>query len=202
MKSESLFPPKGERRFGAYFSSSDSELLRGALRGYGGETSLEIGSGNGGTLLELAKRFRIAAGTDLVKPAFRMPVNRGNVDFVLADRASCFRDSAFDLVVFNPPYVPSEGVEDGAVDGGKDGVEVPLTFLEEALRVTKPTGRIVMLLSSHNPVEKFETLCAQRGLEMRLGASKALFYEKLFVYIIRRAEPDSEHSLRRGIGFP
>ena len=56
---------------------------------------------------------------------------------ILADAASCFMDGCFDLVAFNPPYVPSGKIEDVAVDGGAEGTEVALRFLEEALRVVE-----------------------------------------------------------------
>ncbi len=186
MKSESFIPPNKERRFAAYLSSTDSELLRRALRQYSGEISLEIGSGNGGNLPALAKRFRMVAGTDLVKPAFRMTFGFGNSDLVLADGASCFREGVFDLVAFNPPYVPTEAIEDRAVDGGKDGVEISLRFLKDALRVVKRDGRVVMLVSSDNPLNVLEEECAKRGFFLLPLIAKKLFYETLSVYVVQR----------------
>ncbi len=162
-----------------YLASDDSDLVRRVLRRYSGECCLEIGAGNGGNLLELEKTFKLAVGTDLVRPE-RVS------NLILADRAACFRNSVFDLVAFNPPYLPSEGVEDAAVDGGRDGVEVPMSFLREAMRVVKPSGRIVMLLSSYNPTEKVEALCAENGLRMSLIDKMRLFFETLTVYAIER----------------
>lgn len=109
------------------------------------------------------------------------------VQLVVADRATCFRDAVFDLVAFNPPYVPSDGIEDIAVDGGKGGVEVPLAFLREALRVAKPDGRVVMLLSSINPTEAVRRLCWKKGYVMKEIARKNLFYEVLSAYLIQRS---------------
>jgi release factor glutamine methyltransferase len=166
-----------------YLASEDSFLLRRVLRRFSGQTCLEIGAGNGGNLLELAKSFGFAVGTDIVPP--EMPSGGG--EFVLADRASCFRDSVFDLVAFNPPYLPSEEVEDAAVDGGRDGVDATVAFLEEAVRVVKATGTILILLSSQNPMERIELICREHGLTMTLEESERLFYESLAVYSIRRA---------------
>ncbi len=164
-----------------YLASDDSNLIKRVLRRYSGEYCLEVGAGNGGNLLELEKTFKLVVGTDLVRP------ERAS-NLVLADRATCFRDSVFDLVAFNPPYLPSEAVEDIAVDGGRDGVEVPLSFLEEAIRVVKPTGKIVILISNYNPLEKFKEFCAENGLKMSLLDSEDLFYERLSVYSVQRAE--------------
>jgi len=166
-----------------YLASEDSLLLRRVLERFSGEACLEIGSGNGGNLPELVKRFSFVVGTDIVPPEMRS----GACELVLADRASCFRDSTFDLVAFNPPYLPSEEVADVAVDGGKDGVDAAVAFLEEAVRVVKATGTIVILLSSHNPRRRIEFICREHGLSMTLEESERLFYENLAVYAIRRA---------------
>jgi len=166
-----------------YLASEDSLLLRRVLQRFTGQSCLEIGSGNGGNLSELVRRFTFVVGTDIVRP--EMPSGRG--EFVLADRATCFRDSTFDLVAFNPPYLPSEEVEDPAVDGGRDGVDAALAFLEEAVRVMKSTGTILILLSSYNPRERIELICRKHGLTMTLEESERLFYENLAVYSIRRA---------------
>ena len=132
---------------------------------------------------ELVKRFSFVVGTDIVRP--EMPLGGG--ELVLADRASCFRDSIFDLVAINPPYLPSGKVEDPAVDGGRDGVDAALAFLEEAVRVVKGTGTIVILLSSHNPRDRIERTCREHGLAMSLEERERLFYENLAVYAIRRS---------------
>lgn len=164
-----------------YLASEDSALLRNSLGGYSGTACLEIGTGNAGTLEELSRRFELAAGTDLVRPDPRIRGEQ-SVNFVLADRASCFRDSSFDLVAFNPPYIPSGTIGDVAVDGGREGTEVPLSFLREALRVVKKNGKVVLLLSGENRVDELEILCATKGFRMRKVAEERLFYERLFIY--------------------
>ena len=169
----------------AYLASEDSELLRRALKKYDGAACLEIGSGNGGGLIDLSGRFALAVGTDVVKPSNRSWRQSGS-DYILADAASCFRSGSFDLVAFNPPYVPSEDRADVAVDGGAGGEEVAIRFLLEAVRVLKRGGRIVMLLSSDNPVEPIKEVCESQGLAMKAVDSKHLFYETLSVYELFR----------------
>ena len=167
---------------GAYLSSDDSVLLRGVLERYSGGSCLEIGAGNGGGLVELSRRFKMAVGTDIQRPSgFKL---RDSIDFVLADCASCFREQSFDLVAFNPPYLPSEQIEDRTVDGGEEGEAVAMRFLGEAIRVSKKDGKIVALLSSENPLAPLERLCERDGFSMRLVGTKHLFYETLSVYEI------------------
>ena len=142
----------------AYLSSDDSALLRRALRSYSGESCLEIGAGNGGGLSELSERFRLTVGTDIRRPS-DFEGMRGLVEYVLADAASCFRDGCFDLVAFNPPYLPSGDIVDSAVDGGEDGEVVAAHFLSDAMRVAKRTGRIVFLLSDASPLGPIRSAC-------------------------------------------
>ena len=165
---------------GPYLASEDSALLRSVAARYSGASFLEIGAGNAGTLEAAAERFRIAAGTDLVAPG-TAGWRRAGASFVLSDLARCFTDGSFDLVAFNPPYVPSEAVEDPATDAGEGG-SVPLSFLAEALRVVREGGRVLMLLSSDSPLERFEEACRRSGFGMKPVAKRRLFYETLTVY--------------------
>lgn len=164
-----------------YRPAEDTELLRTVLRGYSGDSCLEIGAGSGGTLVELAQTFALAVGTDVARPdKLEWDGRRGN--FVLSDSAACFRDASFDLVAFNPPYLPSETIEDIAVDGGSEGIEVPLRFLKEALRVMKRSGKVVMLLSSLDNITEIESECARRNVKLRKITEKRLFFECLYAF--------------------
>lgn len=177
---------------GTYLSSDDSALVRRVLRRYSGERCLEIGAGNGGGLVGLSETFGQAVGTDLARPS-DTSWKRANVDFVLADAASCFREGSFDLVAFNPPYLPSDRIDDIAVDGGEEGLEVALRFLDEAIRVLGEDGRVIALISSESPAERLTEECQGRGFSMRMIAEEHLFFEDLMVYEVSKAEP------RRGL---
>jgi release factor glutamine methyltransferase len=162
-----------------YIASDDSALLRSVLRGKSGARCLEIGAGNGGNLIELVKSFEVVVGTDLVEPSMR-DWSRAGAQYVLADRAGCLVGEAFDLVLFNPPYLPSDGIEDVAVDEG-DG-RVPLDFLREALRAVKDDGKVLFLLRDGEPLGVFQDECKRRGFTLVKVAGAHLFYENLSVY--------------------
>ncbi len=165
-----------------YQSSSDSELLRKALRAYRGNSCLEIGIGYGSNLAVLEGKFSTVVGTDLfLTEGFRAKQGPG-VEVFVADRATCFRDASFDLVVMNPPYLPSEKTVDLAVDGGKRGFEVPKKFLEEGLRVIKQFGAILILLSSETSLEDFQEFCKAKGLGIKPVLSTGAFFETLTVF--------------------
>ena len=162
-----------------YISSEDSALLRRALEGRTCAACLEIGAGNGGTLAALSKRYGTAVGTDLVAPDMKDWSDAA--DFVLADRASCFRDGFFDLVTFNPPYLAGKGAGDLAVDGG-EALESPRSFLSEALRTVKDDGAVVFLLNHEAIVSDYQDMCRRRGFAMSLVISERGFFEELSVY--------------------
>jgi methylase of polypeptide subunit release factors len=167
-----------------YLSDADSALLRSALRRYSGGKCLEIGSGNGGTLIDLGARFETVVGTDLSRPEMADWKDAG-VDFVLADLATCFRPSSFDLVAFNPPYLVGR-VQDPAVDGG-EVLEVPREFLREALRVVRGTGAVVMVLNDEADIHAFEEVCLASGFRLDPIESTRMFFERLTVYAASRA---------------
>ncbi len=163
-----------------YIASADSALIRRVLRGFSGGSALEIGAGNGGNLIDLAERFGVVVGTDVVRPEMADWSEKG-AQFVLADCASSLRDSTFDLVAFNPPYLRGE-IEDRAVDGGPE-LEAPKRFLKEALRIVKPAGKVVFLLNEEADLGEFERICAALGFRVRKVASERVFFEELAVYV-------------------
>ena len=163
-----------------YISSEDSALLRRALHGLEGGSCLEIGAGNCGNLVELRRGFRLVVGTDRASPSMSDWRVKG-INFVLAEGASCFRPSVFDLVTFNPPYLTVEVSADPAVEGGA-GLEVPKAFLREALRAVKREGRVVFLLNDEADMGEFQELCAEASFSLQPVAGKRLFFEELTVY--------------------
>lgn len=168
-----------------YLASEDSALLRRTVEGCSGQRCLEIGAGNGGGLAQLAGRFDLVVGTDIARPS--MTDWRGaGADFVLADGASCLREGVFDLVVFNPPYIPAP-IEDRAVDGGVS-LEVPKKFLHEALRVVKGDGRVVFVLNDEARLDEFHQIVRERGFSLRPVAAKKLFFEELTAYSASQVE--------------
>jgi release factor glutamine methyltransferase len=168
-----------------YLPSEDTVTLARVLRSYTGEACLEIGFGSGAVLDTLVPRFGLVVGTDVVSVA-QAAAAKGGAEAVLADRATCFRDHSFDLVAFNPPYLPSRGIRDRTVDGGKGGIEVPMMFLGEAVRVVKKEGVILVVLSDEADVEGFRRTSEKDGLALAEKARTSLFFENLFVFELRR----------------
>jgi release factor glutamine methyltransferase len=95
---------------------------------------LEIGCGSGIISKALRHRARWVVATD-VNPAALRRLRREGVEVLRADLFAGIR-GRFDLVLFNPPYLPTEEDEgpggwiNFAFDGGKTGRETIGRFLE------------------------------------------------------------------------
>jgi len=151
--------------------------------------ALEIGTGTGCIALSLASEregVRVIA-TDLSPEAVRLATrNRdaldlaGVVDVVECDLASGVPNELmgrFDLLVSNPPYIPSEvlaydvpsEVKDHepalALDGGDDGLDVFRRILDLAPRALAAGGSLCVELFEDNVEDAAELVRAQPGWE-------------------------------------
>jgi len=171
-----------------YLPREDSFLIRRIVEQIKAECALEIGCGVGFVLEELAQRCGWVVGVDLDLNSLRQAKIRledegfVNFDLVCSSSAKAFRAKSFDLVVFNPPYLPSERVEDRAVDGGRGGVEVTLDWLRECARVVKSGGKVVIISSSLASQEALTKEAKTLGFRIRLLATHHLFFEDLYAY--------------------
>jgi release factor glutamine methyltransferase len=123
-------------------------------------TVADLGTGSGAILLAILSERPAAkgVGTDISFEALAVArENATNLDldgratFLRTEWASGFADHSFDLVVSNPPYIPSDDipgldpeVRDHdpilALDGGPDGLEAYRQLAPEILRILKPGG--------------------------------------------------------------
>ena len=172
-----------------YVPSEDSFLLAECVRLYRGKSALEIGVGSGIILEALVDRFDRVAGTDIDLEALRSCKPRTGALLVCCDAASAFAPTGkYDLVVSNPPYLPSdESVIDRTVHGGPTGIEATINFIESALPLLVESGRILVVVSSHAESSSLRSLAAKRNLKTRLIKQKSLFFETLSVVELSRA---------------
>jgi len=83
----------------------------------------------------------------------------------------------YDLIVFNPPYLPNTEHDSGVdTTGGKKGSEVINGFLNQAQKYLNKEGKVLILVSSLTKDTNF------KKYKKKLVAEKKLFFEKLFVY--------------------
>lgn len=145
---------------------------------------LEIGTGSGHIARELSFVGEVVA-TDINPHAVSSARERG-VDVVRTDLAAGIRGT-FDLVLFNPPYLPTrpeERIDDWleyALDGGITGREVIERFAKEVGQNLAPEGRILILISSLTDLPETSAIFEKSGYHVSVVAEESLEDEKLYV---------------------
>lgn len=183
---------------GIYEPADDSYLLIKAIEVESAERALDMGCGCGIVALHLARQGCLVTAVDVNEHAvgntkINAEKNGLAIQVVTSDLFSEI-EGTFDVITFNPPYLPTEN-EDIAWDGGREGTAIMERFLREAHRHLTGHGRIYMVMSSRGNIPKLMKMFSgmYRFTEV---AQKSFFFERLYVYLI---EP-----LRRGTGkaFP
>jgi len=167
-------------------AEDSSLLLRAALREIG-ETDrvLEVGTGSGYVAAGLSGRAAAVVVTDINPHAAACARARG----LAAVRTDLFAglSGPFDLILFNPPYLPTapeERIDDWleyALDGGPTGRVVIERFIADAGRVLAPFGRVLLLVSSLTGLDEVRDLFARAGFVSFVVDIEQLEGETLFV---------------------
>lgn len=149
-----------------------------------GDRVLEAGCGSGYISSRLSREVSVIA-CDINPHAVRLTQSLG-VDVVRADLLSGIR-GPFDLVIFNPPYLPTlpeERMDDWleyALDGGEDGTRVIRRFAEQVERILAPYGRVLLLLSSLTGLHPVRDLFVNCGFATDVVRECRVEGEDLFV---------------------
>ena len=182
-----------------------------ALEGVDAPRVLEIGTGTGCIALSLATEYpgtRVIA-TDVSPRAVALAKrNRdalelaGVVDVVECDLASGVPDAlmgTFDLLVSNPPYIPTAVLEHEvppevkdhephlALDGGPDGLDVFRRLLELAPTALRPGATMALELSEDN-VEKAADECRAQAGWKRVEVRQDLTQRPRVLLAVREGE--------------
>lgn len=155
------------------------------------DRAIEIGCGKALISREVASKVRSFLATDINPYAVKLAKEYG----LEAVRADLFRgiEAEFDLVIFNPPYLPTteeeriEGWLNCALDGGITGRDIISRFLKDLKNHLSPRGRALLLVSSATGLEEVKEMARSEGLEATEVASDRYFFEQLCVIKLRVA---------------
>lgn len=171
-----------------YQPREDSFLLEKEVRKLSkGKSFLDMGAGSGiqSNAANSAGAKSVLAA-DINKEAVAALKRQGipSVKSNLFSNIKC----KFDVIAFNPPYLPEDEQEDKesrlATTGGKKGDEIIVKFLQQAKAHLNKHGIILLLLSSLTPRKKILILLKKQFQFHKVISSEKLFFETLEVWKI------------------
>ncbi|MCJ7720116.1 MAG: class I SAM-dependent methyltransferase [Candidatus Hadarchaeum sp.] len=176
-----------------YEPAEDTFLLADNLDVRKGERVLELGTGCGLLAILAAKVGVQVVATDINPAALKCA--RANavkhrvgdrIDFRLGDLFEPVVGEHFDLVIFNPPYLPVEPEEaicgplDRAWEAGPDGRRIIDRLLREMPNHLTPNGRVLFVQSSLANISKTLRVLKTSGFKVNT-IHKKLPFEELFL---------------------
>jgi release factor glutamine methyltransferase len=183
-----------------YDPAEDSFLLLESILIRKSDKFLEIGTGCGLIALEAARQGALVICTDINPYAIKITqcniqknkhLLKGSIEVRKGSLFSVFKTpQAFDCIVFNPPYLPTNNTEhvdcwfDAATDGGSDGLCIIKQFLNQAKNYMHHNSEVFFVFSSLSPQKKLETLLHHYGYQYSIVKSQTFDDETLFVYRI------------------
>lgn len=166
---------------------------------------VEIGCGSGAVITHLASLLPDAAmiAGDINRDALKVTAStavanaRLRVVTMQADLLTAFRPGSIDVLVFNPPYVPTPDEELGEAErtadisaswaGGERGRRVLDRLLPQLGAALAPRGIFYLLgVAENDPQEIADMLRDQHGFSSRLIAERRAQNERLFVMAFER----------------
>ncbi len=174
----------------SYDPAEDSFLLADAVVEHAkdGSRVLEIGTGTGfvSAVLRANRDVKLIA-TD-INPHAASCARSNGIEVIRTDMfAGICKKHIFDLIIFNPPYLPTSEDEkisgwlNYAFDGGTDGRSAIERFLREACNYLAPGGIALLLISSLTGIGEVRKEMEGYGFQTEIVASAKCSFEELVV---------------------
>jgi release factor glutamine methyltransferase len=183
-----------------YEPAEDSFLFAENLDIEEGADVLDLGAGCGILGVLAAKKASGVVAVDLnpyavrcVRENSKLNRVRSKMDFIQADLFTALgANAAFDLILFNAPYLPSDKSEatswiGRSWAGGANGRQVVDRFISQVPLHLKPNGRVLLMQSTLTGVEETLRRFGEQGLRARVKAEcKLPFFETLTLIEAKR----------------
>lgn len=178
-----------------YRPAEDSAFLAEAAVERVGTRDLvfEVGVGSGWVAERVAAETGArVVGDDLTAEACAEAADRG-IEVVRASILDPVADRAVDVVLCNPPYLPTpseaewDDPMEAALSGGPEGRQVVDPFVDDVGRVLAPGGFALLLVSTLTGVDAVRDRAAANGLRIETVREESYPYERLVVLRLARA---------------
>jgi len=178
-----------------YEPREDSYLLQKYVEKYSYGKVLDIGTGTGIQAITASKKAKKVIATDVNKEAVKQAkllaeIERiNNIEFIQSDIFSKIPKKKFNLICFNPPYLPKDkNIEDPALFSGKRGYDVTIRFLEQVNNYLKENGIILLISSSLASQSVINDKFKERLLDVKILEKKHVFFEDIILYKLTKSE--------------
>ncbi|MBW2981611.1 DUF2431 domain-containing protein [Candidatus Woesearchaeota archaeon] len=179
-----------------YEPREDTFLILKEVKRYAQGRVLDVGTGSGILAIEAAKAADYVAGVDVNKKALDYAKKKAaglkNIKFIHSDLFKKLKKQKFDLIIFNPPYLPEKKDEPKwlktQITGGKKGYEILERFFSEASNYLNPEGKILVLFSTLTKVDKVHEILENSVFNYQKLAEESFDFESLFVYLAEKSE--------------
>lgn len=165
-----------------YEPEEDSWLLEKYVKKLAKGKVLDMGTGSGIQAEAASLNTSDILAVDINPEAVKHVKEKG----IQALQSDLFKNvnGKFDCIIFNPPYLPEDELEDNEsktiTTGGKEGHEIIEKFLNEAKKHLNKKGIILLVCSSLTG--DVEAHFKKQGYKFNKLEEKKLFFEKLKVY--------------------
>ena len=179
-----------------YEPREDSLLLKKHIKKYAKGNVLDVGTGSGIQAVEAKKYADFVLGVDIQKEVINYCKNTHKKENLFFKQSNLLENvkKKFDLITFNPPYLPNDKrVKDITLDGGKHGYELIRDFLNTVNNHLKPDGKILLLFSNLSKKEKVEGFINKNGLKFKkLDEQYMGGFETLYIYLLEKESWNKE----------
>jgi len=176
-----------------YEPREDSLLLAEALERLklADKKVLEVGCGSGFLSILAAKKKAAVTSVDINPEAVRITKENAAKNGIKIEAAQSDLFSSvnktFDIIIFNPPYLPvEEGETDAIYSGGKTGRETVERFVDQAENHLNPGGIILLLISSLTGEKEVIELFEKRNMKASAIMREKVPWEELIVLECQR----------------
>jgi len=183
-----------------YEPAEDTFQILEAIKIQKDDGVLELGAGCGLISLSCASQGAKVVCTDinphatsLIRRNYQInrPLVKGSIDVRNGDMFSVIRsDERFDIIIFNPPYLPTRAEDrvgdtgwfDVATDGGANGLVITKRFLKGLSKHLAKNGCAYTVFSSLSDRTKFEKYISGEGLTSDIVSSRVYGDEQIDIY--------------------
>jgi release factor glutamine methyltransferase len=179
-----------------YTPDEDSVLLLRNMESRIRGNVLDMGTGNGVLAIAAASYIEVkgVVAVDVDQEAIENAESRAKeagmssrIEFRVGDLFEGMENERFDWILFNPPYLPSEGSADEVSwAGGVRGGETVDRFLNQAGDHLNPGGGILLVVSS---LTSFDRNGVKETFSLSVLEELPLFYERLYCLLLEPLSP-------------